>query len=329
MKKDVFSAVIVIVVIFAFTYGISAMHAPPAMQPTHPFTMEEHVSGPEKEPPGHVIMRVNGEPITEEEFSALFAGLPPETQQQLGSLQGRQMFAEQVVKMKLLEQEARKLKAEDDPKVAGQLAASRLDVLVAAALPKLVDKVPPGAVQKFYDENKQQMQTLELSHIVVAYQGGVIPPKSGGAAPDQQTAMNKALRIYQRLKEGAKFGELAKTESDDTGSGARGGLLGQVSPSQLPPELVTPVMSLKTGEISNAIPSRLGIHIFKMGARQTAPLAAVQDQIAQKVKQDETLRRVEELRKAAKVDFDPQFFPDANKPPASRLPRPGAGRPPA
>jgi parvulin-like peptidyl-prolyl isomerase len=239
------------------------------------------------------------------------------------------MFAEQVVKMKLLEQEARKLKAEDDPKVAGQLAASRLDVLVAAALPKLVDKVPPGAVQKFYDENKQQMQTLELSHIVVAYQGGVIPPKSGGAAPDQQTAMNKALRIYQRLKEGAKFEELAKTESDDTGSGARGGLLGQVSPSQLPPELVTPVMSLKEGEISNAIPSRLGIHIFKMGARQTAPLAAVQDQIAQKVKQDETLRRVEELRKAAKVDFDPQFFPDANKPPASRPPRPGAGRPPA
>jgi parvulin-like peptidyl-prolyl isomerase len=89
------------------------------------------------------------------------------------------------------------------------------------------------------------------------------------------------------------------------------------------------VLSLKEGEISNAIPSRLGIHIFKMGARQTAPLAAVQDQIAQKVKQDETLRRVEEMRKAAKVDFDPQFFPDANKPPGSRLPRPGAGRPPA
>ena len=41
------------------------------------------------------------------------------------------------------------------------------------------------------------------------------------------------------------------------------------------------------------------------------------------------MRRVEEMRKTAKVDFDPQFFPDANKPPAIPPQRPGATRPPA
>jgi parvulin-like peptidyl-prolyl isomerase len=333
VKKDLLSAVIVIVVIFAFTYGISAMHAPPPLQPTQPFTMDESAAAPaaaaEPKPAGRVILRVNGDEITEQEFTAAYATLPQEMQQQFNSEPGKQAFAEQLVRLKLLEQEARRLKLQQDPNVAGQLAASRTEILGSAALPKLVDKASPAAVQKFYNENQRQMQTVELSHIVVAYQGGMIPPKSGGAAPDQQTAMNKALQIYQRLKEGAKFDELARKESDDTASGIRGGLLGEVAPGRLPPELDARVMNLKEGEISTAIPSRYGVHIFKMGARHTQPLAAVQEQIAQKVRQDETLRRVEELRKAAKVDFDPQFFPDANKPPGSRLPRPTTTRPPA
>ena len=332
MKKDALSAVIVILVIFAFTYGISAMHAPPPLQPTQPFTMEEGVAAPAADagpkPAGHVIMRVNGDEITEQEFTAAFASMPQEMQQQFNSEPGKQAFAEQLVRLKLLEQEARRLKLQQDPNVAAQLAASRTEILGSAALPKLVDKASPAAVQKYYNENRRQMQTVELSHIVIAYQGGQLPPKSGGAAPDQQTAMNKALQIYQQLKEGATFEDLAKKESDDTASGLRGGLLGDVAPGRLPPELDARVMNLKEGEISNAIPSRYGIHIFKVGKRSTQPLAAVQDQIAQKVRQEETIRRVEELRKAAKVDFDPQFFPDANKPPGSRLGS-GARRPPA
>jgi len=97
----------------------------------------------------------------------------------------------------------------------------------------------------------------------------------------------------------------------------------------LPPELDARVMNLKPGEISTAIPSRYGIHIFKAGARQTQPLAAVQDRIEQRVKQEETMRRVEQLRKTAKVDFDPQFFPEPQKPPAMPPRPPGATRPPA
>jgi len=332
VKKDALSAVIVVLVIFAFTYGISAMHAPPPLQPTQPFTMDESVTAPAAEagpkPAGHVILRVNSDEITEQEFTAAFASMTQKMQQQFNSEPGKQAFAEQLVRLKLLEQEARRLKLQQDPNVAAQLAASRTEILGSAALPKLVDKASPAAVRKYYNENQRQMQTVELSHIVIAYQGGQLPPKSGGAAPDQQTAMNKALQIYQQLKEGAKFEDLARKESDDTASGLRGGLLGDVAPGRLPPERDARVMNLKEGEISNAIPSRYGIHIFKVGKRSTQPLAAVQDQIAQKVRQEETIRRVEELRKAAKVAFDPQFFPDANKPPGSRLGT-GARRPPA
>lgn len=316
MKKDLVSAVIIIVLIFAFAFGLHAMRVPVPMRPTHPFSLAERSAqivpaGGERPAVGHVIMRVNGEPITEDEFAAAFASLPQEMQQQFNSEQGKQAFAEQLVRMKILEQEARRLNVDQDPKVAGQLAASRLDVLANAAAQKLVGNASPAEVQKFYNENRDRMQTADLYHIVIAYQGGAIPPKNGGAAPDEQTAVNKALQIYQQLKEGAKFEDMAKKYSDDPASAARGGFIGQVAPGMLPQELDARVMTMKPGEISTAIPSRYGVHIFKMGERHTRPLNEVQERIAAKVKQDETIRRIEELRKTAKVDFDPKFFPDA------------------
>jgi peptidyl-prolyl cis-trans isomerase C len=332
VKRDVLSGIVVIVLIFALAYGIKAMSVPVPMRPTHPFSTDERVAAvptgvPGQPPVGRVILRVNGEPVTETEFAASFAALPPEMQQQFNSEQGKQAFAEQLVRMKLLEQEAHKLKLDDDPKVAGQLAAGRTDVLAAAAAQKL-GTAPPAAVQKFYNENQERMQTVDLSHIVVAYQGSMAQPKGGGAPLSEQAAMNKALQIYQQLKEGANFEELAKKVSDDPQSAARGGQLGPVGAGMLPPELDARVMRLKQGEISSPIPSRFGIHIFKAGQRHTRPLSEVQERISQKVKQDETIRRVEELRKGAKVDFDPKFFPDAKnwqnaKPPQAQ------GRPPA
>jgi parvulin-like peptidyl-prolyl isomerase len=335
VKKDLVSGLIVIILIFAFAYGISAMRVPVPMQPTHAFNLDERTApiapaGTPGPPVGRVIMRVNGEPITESEFAASFASLPPEMQQQFSSEQGKQAFAEQLVRMKLLEQEARKQHLENDPRVAAQLAANRTDVLASAAAQKLVATASPAEVQKFYNDNKGQMQTADLYHIVIAYQGGMIPPKNGGAPPDERTAVNKALQIYQQLKEGAKFEDMAKQYSDDTASAARGGFLGQVAPGMLPQELEARILNMREGEISTAIPSRYGVHIFKMGARHTRPLSDVQERIAARVKQEETMRRVEDMRKAAKVDFDPKFFPDAkNWPSGAPKPGPGQGRPPA
>ena len=321
MRKDAVIALILIVAAFGLTYAIAATRVPAPMQPTQAFSMNETpVAAAEAPPAGNVVMRVNGEAITENEFSAAFASMPAELQQQFANEQGKKAFADQMVKMKVLEQEARRRKLQQDPNVAGQIAANQTEVLAGAAAQKLVEKVSPADVQKFYNDNKQRLQTLELSHIVVAYQGGMIPPKSGGAAPDQRTAMNKALQIYQQLKEGANFAELAKRVSDDTASGVRGGLLGAVAPGMLPQELDARVMNLKEGEISPAIPSRYGIHIFKAGKRQTQPLSEVQDRLSVAVRNQETMRRIEELVKAAKVELDPKFFPPAAQPGAKRPP---------
>ena len=146
-------------------------------------------------------------------------------------------------------------------------------------------------------------------------------PSRAGTAPSQQEAMKKATAISQQLKGGADFGQLARKYSDDASSAERGGALGPFSPGMLPPDLEAHVLQLQPGQISEPVPSRFGIHIFKSGAHTAQPLEQVRQGIARRMQQQNTLDRLELMRKNAKVDFDPKFFPEAQpKAPVAKKP---------
>ncbi len=310
MRKDIVIAIAGIVIVAAICFGLAIMK--PDFKPfsSHSASTSTADAGAD-----HVILHVNGEAITEGEFQAAYAQLPDDVKQQFASEAGKQAFAEQMVRLKILEQEGRKLGVDKDPKVAAQIAADHTNIVAAATAQKLVPAPTNEAVVKFYNDNKKNFEATELSHILIAYQGGGVPSRSGNAL-SRQDAMKKAQSIVQQLKGGADFAALAKQNSDDAGSAERGGVLGPFSPGMLPPELEARVTQLKPGEASDPIPSRYGIHIFKTGAHTAQPLEQVRPGITQRVQQKATLDKVEQLRKAAKVEFDPKFFPEANaKPP--------------
>ena len=271
--------------------------------------------------PDHVIMRVNGDAVTESEFAAAFSQLPQEMQQQFSSEQGKQAFAEQMVRLKILEQEGRKMGVEKDPKVAGQLAADHTNIIAAATAQKLLPPPNDAAVQKFYEENKKNFEATELSHILVAYEGGAVPARNGKPL-SQRDALKKAQSIAQQARGGADFAKLARENSDDAASADKGGVLGPFSPGMLPPEIESHVTPLQPGQVSDPVPSRFGVHVFKVGAHTSQPLEQLRPSISRRVQQQATLERVEQMRKAAKVDFDPKFFPEAAKapPPAAKKP---------
>ncbi|MEA2239605.1 MAG: peptidyl-prolyl cis-trans isomerase [Thermoanaerobaculia bacterium] len=320
MRKDIAIAIGGIAAVAAICFGLALMK--PDFKPFSSFRS----STPEiKTEAGqdHVIMKVNDEAITESEFQAAFSQLPEEMKNQFSSEPGKQAFAEQLVRLKLLEQEGRKLGVEKDPKVAGQLAADRTSILAAATAQKLVPAPTSAAIQKFYSENQKNFEAMELSHILIAYQGGGVPPRSGSPL-SQQDAMRKAMAIEQQLKKGADFAQVAKQTSDDASSAANGGNLGPFSPGMLPQEIESHIVQLQPGQISEPVPSRYGIHIFKAGARTAQPLEQVRQGISRRVQQQSTLDKVEVMRKAAKVDFDPKFFPSAQQP---KTPAPPAKNP--
>ena len=316
MRKDLLVAIAAVIVVGGVCLGLAAVRPSFQPRPSHPYSMApvgKTATG------GRIVMRVNGEPITDAEFEAAYRLLPEDMQRQFANEAGKVAFAEQLVRMKLLEQEAERVGLDADPKIAGQLAAQRTDMLADIAADRLVGQPTPEAVQQYYEKNKENFQTLDLSHILIAYAGGMVPPRSGPAMPETE-AMNRALAIYAELTKGENFATAARKYSDDVGSAQQGGELGPVGHGMLPRELEARVFQVPPGQFSSPIPSRLGIHIFRVNGKGTRPLAQIRAAVAQRVRQQNMFDRVEVLRRNAKVDYDEKFFPEAKHWPGGRKP---------
>jgi peptidyl-prolyl cis-trans isomerase C len=313
MKKDLLIAVAAIAVIAVLCFALNAMRLPLPPTASEPYRAPLAEQGTKPAVSSHVVMRVNGEAVTEEEFDVAFKQLPQEVQQQFANEQGKQALAERIVRLKILEQEGRKKGVDGDAKVAAQVAVSRTNAIADAMFAKLQTPAKPAEVQKFYEENRAKLESVALSHILIAFQGGEAPPRDGVPLTQEQ-ALQKARQIHQRLQQGADFAQVAKQFSDDTGSAERGGSLGDVARGMLPPELDKIVFELPVGQVSNPVTSRYGIHIFKVTKKQGEPNEQVRGMIAQRVAQQDAMQKIEELRKTAKVDFDPKFFPLSKAP---------------
>lgn len=311
MKRDLLIAAIAIALIAGLTYGLSQMRPPLEPTPSHPFTLKtgEVAAARGAE---NIIMRVNGEPVTEREFAIFASSLPQQAQMVLGNPAGRKLIAEQYVRMKVLEQEGRRLGADDDPNVAAKMRYGKTNVDVEYAIQKIAEHPNEQQLRNEYEKSKSDFDVVDLSHIVVAYQGGKIPPR-GGQAATREIAMKIAGEVEQRLKIGEPFEKVAAMFSDDQQSAQVGGRLGRVPLAQLPPELQAPVAHLKPGEVSAPVMSEFGVHVFRVNLRHTPRFEEVRQRIEERTRETIVRDAIEKLAKDAKIDYDPKFFPPTAK----------------
>jgi peptidyl-prolyl cis-trans isomerase SurA len=101
-------------------------------------------------------------------------------------------------------------------------------------------------------------------------------------APDAET---KWTEIYQKLKDGVDFGDLAKEYSDDPGSAANGGDLSWFQFGKMVPEFNEAVFAMTdTGSVSQPVQSPFGYHIIKLlGKRPGASFDDLRSQIETKM----------------------------------------------
>ncbi len=85
---------------------------------------------------------------------------------------------------------------------------------------------------------------IKCSHILVKKQSG-------------------ALAIMERLKQGEKFGRLAKELSIDSGSAKRDGNLGYFGRGKMVKSVEESAFKLQVGQVSEPIKSEYGYHIIK------------------------------------------------------------------
>jgi peptidyl-prolyl cis-trans isomerase D len=149
-------------------------------------------------------------------------------------------------------------------------------------------------LQRMYSQNQEAFRTPErvkARHILLKTQGK--------PAAEEAAIKAKGENLLKQIKGGADFAKLAKENSEDPGSAANGGDLGDwITHGQMVPEFDKAIFSLKTGETSDLVKTLYGYHIVQTLARQDAGVrtfAEVKGELAAQAKK----QRVNDLMQLA------------------------------
>ena len=74
---------------------------------------------------------------------------------------------------------------------------------------------------------------------------------------------SEALAVLERIKNGEKFGKLAKELSIDSGSAKRDGNLGYFGRGKMVKEFENAAFNLQVGQISEPVKTQYGYHVIK------------------------------------------------------------------
>ena len=74
---------------------------------------------------------------------------------------------------------------------------------------------------------------------------------------------SEALAVLERIKNGEKFGKLAKELSIDSGSAKRDGNLGYFGRGKMVKEFENAAFNLQAGQISEPVKTQYGYHVIK------------------------------------------------------------------
>ena len=207
------------------------------------------------------------------------------------------------------------------------------DTIVTASWPDLAEiPLSDADLQKVYDANKKDYEQVKASHILIAFKGSPAA-QPGKKELTEDEAKAKAEDIKKKIAAGAKFGDLAKTESDDKGSGSRGGELGTFGRGQMVEEFEKAAFGAKNGDIVGPVRTQYGYHVIKVDSHETTPFAQVKDTLEKNERQRRLKDALETMKKNANPTFNEAYFavppPPAPAPKMEAAPEPPADKPAA
>ena len=116
----------------------------------------------------------------------------------------------------------------------------------------------------------------------------------------------EAVAIIASLKKGGKFDDIAKKQSKDTGSGAKGGDLDWANPASYVPEFSAALGKMSKGQTTDTpVKTQFGYHVIRVDDVRTAQLPAfdeVKPEISKQLTQQKLTAFQEELRQKAKIE---------------------------
>lgn len=198
---------------------------------------------------------------------------------------------EEVIAREIFMQEAQKRGLEATSDYKAQMELARQTILIRELFVDFqkTNPVTDAEIQAEYDKfaAANAGKEYKASHILVEKE-------------------DEAKAIIAALKKGGKFEEIAKKQSKDPGSGARGGDLDWANPSSYVPEFTEALVKLEKGKMTQTpVKSQFGWHIIRLDdvrEAQLPKLDEVKPQIAQQLQQQKLAKFQEDLRAKAKVE---------------------------
>jgi len=148
-------------------------------------------------------------------------------------------------------------------------------------------------LRKIYDANKDVFRVPERVHV-----RHVLLKTSGKPKEDVPKIKARAEELLKEVKAGGNFAEIAKKNSEDPGSAAKGGDLGWIVRDQTVKAFENAAFTLKPNEISDLITTEYGFHVIQVLEKEPAhvrPFEEVKEQIATERKRQQvfdTMQRV-------------------------------------
>jgi peptidyl-prolyl cis-trans isomerase D len=129
------------------------------------------------------------------------------------------------------------------------------------AVPDSLAIVSASEVQAYYDEREDEFTrpvTARTNMLSIALQ-------PSGA--DSMAALSRADSLRQRVLDGEDFAEVARVESADSVSAARGGDVGRLARDNLDATLSEAAFALSVGAVSEPVRSPFGYHLLRVDER--------------------------------------------------------------
>ncbi len=265
--------------------------------------------------PDTVVLTIGAEKITKAQYEQLVAALPDQMRATATGPNKRQ-FVTQLAEMKALAQEARERKLDQTPENQA-IMKLQADNLLASLLVRNLDntlKVDDTAEHAYYDQHKTEFEEAKASHILIRFKGSKVPLRAGEKELTEEEALAKAQDLRKKILAGADMAALAKTESDDTGSGANGGSLGTFERGRMVAQFDNAVFTLPVGQLSEPVKTPFGYHLIKVESRETKPFEQVKPQLDHALKQDLVKHAIENVQSKATVTINDAYFGKAAPP---------------
>jgi peptidyl-prolyl cis-trans isomerase C len=226
---------------------------------------------------------VNGKAVPKERVEALKQQVERSGRPVTPDLEGQ--IKEEVIAREIFMQEAQKRGLEGSADYKAQMELARQTILIRELFADYQKNNPvtDAEIKAEYDSGKE----YKASHILVEKE-------------------SEAKAIIASIKKGAKFEDIAKKQSKDPGSGAKGGDLDWANPSSYVSEFTEALVKLEKGKMTDApVKSQFGWHVIRLDDVRQAELPKLEEvkpQVAQQLQQQKLAKFQEELRTKAKVE---------------------------